>query len=110
MESQRRIAVVTGAGTGIGKAAALALLRAGYCVVLVGRRPDMLEKTAAESGAGPRAMPISADIRDPDAVPMLFQKVKEVFGRVDLLINNAGVNAPGIPFEDLDYSQWKPVV
>ena len=110
MESQRRIAVVTGAGTGIGKAAALALLRAGYCVVLVGRRPDMLEKTAAESGAGPRAMPISADIRDPDAVQMLFQKVKEVFGRVDLLFNNAGVNAPGSPFEDLAYSQWKPVV
>ncbi len=110
MESQRRIAVVTGAGTGIGKAAALALLKAGYCVVLVGRRPDILEKTAAESGAGPRAMPISADIRDPDAVQMLFQKVKEVFGRVDLLFNNAGVNAPGIPFEDLAYSQWKPVV
>jgi len=110
MESQRRIAVVTGAGTGIGKAAALALLKAGYCVVLVGRRPDILEKTAAESGAGPRAMPISADIRDPDAVQMLFQKVKEMFGRVDLLFNNAGVNAPGIPFEDLAYSQWKPVV
>ena len=110
MGSHRKVAVVTGAGTGIGKAAALALLKEGYRVALVGRRAELLEKTAAESGAGPRALAVPADVSNPESVRMLFQKTKEAFGRVDLLFNNAGVNAPGIPFEDLTYEQWKSVV
>jgi NAD(P)-dependent dehydrogenase (short-subunit alcohol dehydrogenase family) len=110
MDSHQKVAVVTGAGTGIGKAAALALLKEGYRVVLAGRRPEPLEKTATESGAGPRALAVSADVSNPESVRILFQKTKEAFGRVDLLFNNAGVNVPGIPFEDLTYEQWKSVV
>jgi NAD(P)-dependent dehydrogenase (short-subunit alcohol dehydrogenase family) len=110
MDSHRKVAVVTGAGTGIGKAAALALLKEGYRVVLVGRRAELLEKAAAEAGAGPRALAVPADVGNPESVRMLFQKTKEAFGHVDLLFNNAGVNAPGIPFEDLTYEQWKSVV
>ena len=110
MDSHRKVAVVTGAGTGIGKAAALALLKEGYCVVLAGRRAEFLEKAAAEAGAGSRALAVPADVGDPESVRMLFQKTKEAFGRVDLLFNNAGVNAPGIPFEDLTYEHWKAVV
>jgi NAD(P)-dependent dehydrogenase (short-subunit alcohol dehydrogenase family) len=85
-------------------------LKEGYRVVLVGRRAELLEKTAVESGAGPRALAVPADVSNPESVRMLFQKTKEAFGRVDLLFNNAGVNAPGIPFEDLTYEQWKSVV
>jgi NAD(P)-dependent dehydrogenase (short-subunit alcohol dehydrogenase family) len=110
MDSHEKVAVVTGAGTGIGKAAALALLKEGYRVVLVGRRVDLLEKTAAESAAGSRALAVPSDVSDPEAVRRLFRKTKEAFGRVDLLFNNAGVGAPGIPFEDLTYEQWKPAV
>jgi len=110
MGSHQKVAVVTGAGTGIGKAAALALLKGGYRVVLVGRRTELLEKTAAESGAGPRALAVPTDVSNPESVRMLFQKTKEAFGRVDLLFNNAGVSAPGIPFEDLTYEHWKSVV
>jgi NAD(P)-dependent dehydrogenase (short-subunit alcohol dehydrogenase family) len=110
MGSQQKVAVITGAGTGIGKAAALALLKEGYRVVLAGRRAELLEKTAAESGAGPRALAVPTDVSNPESVRILFQKTKDAFGRVDLLFNNAGVNAPGIPFEDLTYEQWKSVV
>ena len=110
MGSHQKVAVVTGAGTGIGKAAAFALLKEGYRVVLVGRRAELLEKAAAESGAGTRALAVPADVSNPESVRMLFQKTKEAFGRVDLLFNNAGVNAPGIPFEDLTYEHWKSVV
>ena len=110
MDSHRKVAVVTGAGTGIGKAAALALLKEGYCVVLAGRRAEFLEKAAVESGAGPRALVVPTDVSYPESVRMLFQKTKEAFGRVDLLFNNAGVGAPGIPFEDLTYEHWKTVV
>ncbi|MDD5099572.1 MAG: SDR family NAD(P)-dependent oxidoreductase [Syntrophales bacterium] len=110
MDSQMKVAVVTGAGTGIGKAAALALLKAGYGVVLTGRRAELLEKTSMESAAGARALVVQADVTDPESVRILFQKTKEAFGRVDLLFNNAGVGAPGIPFEDLAYEHWKPVV
>jgi len=110
MDSHQKVAVVTGAGTGIGKAAALALLKEGYRVVLVGRRAELLEKAAAEAGEGPRALAVPTDVSNPESVRMLFQKTKEAFGRVDLLFNNAGVNAPGIPFEDLAYEQWKSVV
>ena len=110
MSSHEKVAVVTGAGSGIGKAAALALLKEGYRVVLVGRRAELLVKAVAESGAGPSALAIPADVGNPESVRMLFQKTKEAFGRVDLLFNNAGVNAPGIPFEDRTYEQWKAVV
>jgi NAD(P)-dependent dehydrogenase (short-subunit alcohol dehydrogenase family) len=110
MGSHRKVAVITGAGTGIGKAAALALLKEGYHVALAGRRAELLEKAAAESGAGLRALVVPADVRNPESVRMLFQKTKEAFGRVDLLFNNAGVGAPGIPFEDLTYEHWKSVV
>ena len=110
MEAQKKVALVTGAGTGIGKAAALALLQAGWCVVLTGRRAELLEKTAAESGAGPRVLAVAADVSDQEAVRRLFARAKEAFGRLDLLFNNAGVGAPGIPFEELTFEQWKPTV
>jgi NAD(P)-dependent dehydrogenase (short-subunit alcohol dehydrogenase family) len=110
MGSNQKVAVVTGAGTGIGKAAALALLKEGYRVVLAGRRAELLEKTVAESGAGPLAVAVPTDVSNPESVRMLFQKTKEAFGRVDLLFNNAGVNVSGILFEDLTYEQWKSVV
>jgi NAD(P)-dependent dehydrogenase (short-subunit alcohol dehydrogenase family) len=111
MISQRKVAIVTGAGTGIGKSAALALLREGYSVVLAGRRADLLEKTAKEAGPyGSQALVVPADVSDPDSVHALFARTKEVFGRLDLLFNNAGTGAPAIPLEDLTYEQWKSVV
>ena len=110
MGSNQKVAVVTGAGTGIGKAAALALLKAGYGVVLVGRRAELLEKTMAEAGAGPVVLAVPTDVSHPESVRRLFQKTEEAFGRVDLLFNNAGVNVPGVPFEELPYEQWKAVI
>jgi NAD(P)-dependent dehydrogenase (short-subunit alcohol dehydrogenase family) len=110
MGSHQKVAVVTGAGTGIGKAAAFALLKEGYRVVLAGRRTELLEKTAAEAGEGPRALAVPTDVCNPESVRTLFQKTKEAFGRVDLLFNNAGIAAPGVPFEDITYEQWKSVV
>ena len=110
MDANGKVAVVTGAGTGIGRAAALALLKAGYRVVLAGRRPAPLDQTAAESEAGPRVLAVPTDVCRPESVRMLFRKTKEAFGRVDLLFNNAGVNVPGIPFEDLTCEQWQSVV
>ena len=103
-------AVVTGAGSGIGKAAALALLKDGWRVALAGRRRDALEAVAAESGAGARALVVPADVSNPDAVQSLFDQTFKAFGRVDLLFNNAGVSAPGIPLEDLTATQWRQVV
>jgi len=111
MGSTGKIAIVTGAGTGIGKAVALALLKEGWSVALAGRRAEPLEKAAAESGAGnSRTLVVSTDVGDPDAVGALFAKTREKFGRLDLLFNNAGMGAPGIPMEDLSYAQWKAVV
>ena len=110
MTSPSKVAVVTGAGTGIGKGVALALLKEGYSVALAGRRAELLEKTAAESGAGARALAVPTDVSNPEAVRALFAKTKDAFGRVDLLFNNAGTNAPGILFEDLTYEKWKSVV
>ncbi|HEY2523829.1 MAG TPA: SDR family oxidoreductase [Candidatus Binataceae bacterium] len=111
MSSTGKIAIVTGAGTGIGKQAALALLKEGYSVVLAGRRREKLEATAAENAAaGSRALVVPADVGDPASVKALFAKTREIFGRLDLLFNNAGVGAPGIPLEDLTYEQWKSVV
>jgi NAD(P)-dependent dehydrogenase (short-subunit alcohol dehydrogenase family) len=105
-----KVAIVTGAGSGIGKSTALALLREGYCVVLAGRRVEPLETTAAESGAGSRALVVPTDVTDPESVRNLFARTKETFGRLDLLFNNAGTGAPGVPLEDLSYEQWKTVV
>ncbi len=105
-----KIAIVTGAGTGIGKAAALALLNDGWHVALAGRRAEPLEVVVAESGAGPRAVAVPTDVADPHAVRALFDRVVQAFGRVDLLFNNAGVNAPGVPLDELTIEQWKNVV
>ena len=105
-----KVALVTGAGTGIGKSAALALLKDGYHVALVGRRADMLEKTAAESGAKDRAMACPADITKPENVKAVFAKVKDTWGRLDVLFNNAGMGAPAVPMEDLPLETWKAVV
>jgi NAD(P)-dependent dehydrogenase (short-subunit alcohol dehydrogenase family) len=106
-----KVAVVTGAGTGIGKAAALALLKEGYSVALAGRRPEPLEKAVADSGAGTRAIAVSTDVGNPESVRALFAKVKSSFGgRLDVLFNNAGMGAPAIPMEDLTYEQWTAVV
>lgn len=110
MNSKQKIAIVTGAGTGVGRAAALALLADGYSVVLAGRRLEPLDAVVAESGAGARALPVPTDVSDPDSVKNLFEAATAAFGRVDLLFNNAGVNAPGIPLEDLTLAQWKNVV
>ena len=105
------IALVTGAGSGIGRAASLGLQAAGWTVVLAGRRAGELEKTAAMAGsAEPRMMPVPADVADPAAVRDLFARIKDAFGRLDLLFNNAGINAPAVPMDELSYEQWSAVV
>ena len=108
--TQNKVALVTGAGTGIGKAAALAMLKDGYRVALVGRRKELLEKAAADSGAKERVLVLAADITQPEAVKGVFSKVKEAWGRLDVLFNNAGMGAPAVPMEDLPYEKWKEVV
>ncbi len=111
MTSNGKVAIVTGAGTGVGKASALALLHDGYSVVLAGRRTEPLEETVQEAGdAGSRTLTVSVDVGDPDAVATLFSKTVEAYGRLDVLFNNAGHGAPGILLEDLTYEQWKRVV
>ena len=111
MDSGRKVAVVTGAGSGIGRHVAIALVQNGYSVVLTGRRKQILEAAALEAGrADSRTLVLPADVRDPDAVSALFAKTKDVFGRLDLLFNNAGISAPGVPLEDLTYDQWKASV
>jgi len=109
--TENRVAVVTGAGSGIGKAAALALLKDGFCVALAGRRGALLEQTAQEAGgAAARALVVPTDVSDPESVKRLFARIREAFGRVDVLFNNAGANAPGVPFDELPYERWKTVV
>ena len=111
MGESNRVAIVTGAGTGIGKYSALALLEAGFSVVLAGRRAEALESTVAEAGPlGPNTLVVPTDVGNPEAVSALFRKTKERFGRLDVLFNNAGSGAPAIPLEDLTYEQWKTVV
>jgi NAD(P)-dependent dehydrogenase (short-subunit alcohol dehydrogenase family) len=106
-----KVATVTGAGSGIGKAVALALLGEGYAVVLAGRRAELLDGTARESGAPPaRALAVPTDVTDPHSVQALFDMVRETFGRLDLLFNNAGINVPGVPLEELSVEKWKAVV
>src|SRR5918997_4624477 len=105
-----KVAIVTGAGSGVGKAVSLALLGEGYSVALAARRPDALERTVAEAGAaGERALPVPTDVGDPEAVRALFARTREAFGRLDLLFNNAGTGARGL-LEDLTYEQWQTVV
>ena len=110
MSSTSRIVVVTGAGSGIGRAAALAFLGAGWSVALAGRRLQALEATASRSGAGDRALAVVTDVTAPDSVNALFRSVRERFGRLDVLFNNAGTSAPAVPLEDLAFEQWQKVV
>ncbi|MFD1709115.1 SDR family oxidoreductase [Ottowia sp. GY511] len=105
-----RVAIVTGAGSGIGRAAALALLNDGWQVALAGRRAEPLQAVAAESGAGDRALAVPTDVSQPAEVKALFDQTVARFGRVDLLFNNAGVNNPPGPFEDWTPEQWRGVV
>jgi NAD(P)-dependent dehydrogenase (short-subunit alcohol dehydrogenase family) len=111
MTSPSKVAIVTGAGTGIGKAVAVAFLRDGYRVALAGRRKELLEKAAAEAGARDgQALVVATDVSQPESVRALFAQTKQAFGRLDVLFNNAGTNAPGVALEDLSYEQWKAVV
>ena len=109
--AQQKVALVTGAGTGIGRATALALMKAGYNAVLTGRRKDMLEETAKLGGdTGAKTLAVPADMKNPAEISALFAKTMEVFGRLDVLFNNAGIGAPPVPFEDVSVDQWKAVV
>jgi NAD(P)-dependent dehydrogenase (short-subunit alcohol dehydrogenase family) len=111
MSEPTKVAIVTGAGTGIGKSVALALLQEGYAVVLAGRRQEPLEATAtAARGATSRTLVVPTDVGDPASVRALFARTRETFGRLDVLFNNAGGGAPPIPLEDLTYEQWQAVV
>jgi NAD(P)-dependent dehydrogenase (short-subunit alcohol dehydrogenase family) len=111
MDSSPKIAIVTGAGSGIGKYVAVGLAQKGYSVVLAGRRKEPLEATALEvRQANSQALVVPADISDPSSVRDLFAKSKDAFGRLDLLFNNAGISGRAIPLEDLTYEQWKSVI
>ena len=111
MSKNDKVAVITGAGSGIGRATALALLADGWRVAVAGRRPAPLDETVGLAGANSEhALAVPTDVGDPKSVEALFAKVKEKFGRVDVLFNNAGQNAPGVLFEDLPYEKWKSVV
>ncbi len=110
MSGAHKIAVVTGAGTGIGRAAALALMKIGFTAVLVGRRLEKLQETQKLGGDTGQSLPMLADMIDPASIATLFAKVMETFGRLDLLFNNAGTGAPAVPFENLGLEQWQAVV
>jgi NAD(P)-dependent dehydrogenase (short-subunit alcohol dehydrogenase family) len=109
MPSTEKVALVTGAGSGIGRAAALALLREGYAVALAGRRADALAETAALA-RGTRSLVVPTDVTDPVSVKALFDATVAAFGRLDVLFNNAGTGAPAVPIEDFDFLKWKQVV
>ncbi len=110
MSQTTKVALVTGAGTGIGKASALALLAEGYAVVLAGRRRDLLEAVAVEAGSEAQTLVVPTDVGDPPAVRALFAATKRTFGRLDVLFNNAGSGAPPVPLEDLAFEKWRAVV
>jgi NAD(P)-dependent dehydrogenase (short-subunit alcohol dehydrogenase family) len=106
-----KIAIVTGAGTGVGRAASLALMKAGFTVVLAGRRIEMLQETQKLGEAeGGHSLPVSADMADPASIAALFARTMDAYGRLDVLFNNAGMGAPPLPFEDLGLEQWQAVV
>ena len=107
--STSKVVLVTGAGTGIGRAVALAFLRDGHRVVLAGRRVEPLQSVAKESGTD-RALPVSTDVGNPDSVAALFAQIKDKFGRLDVLVNNAGVSGLGMSFEDIGFEQWQNIV
>jgi NAD(P)-dependent dehydrogenase (short-subunit alcohol dehydrogenase family) len=109
-EVANKIAVVTGAGTGVGRAAALALMRVGFTVVLAGRRREMLEETQKLGDNVGKSLPVTADMTDSDSISALFKRVKDTYGRLDLLFNNAGMGAPPVNFEDLPLASWQAVV
>ncbi|MGP8119016.1 MAG: SDR family oxidoreductase [Xanthobacteraceae bacterium] len=108
--SGRKIAIVTGAGSGVGRATSLALMKAGFTVVLTGRRADKLEETAQAGHALGESLVVPADMADPASIAALFAKTADTFGRLDLVFNNAGIGAPPVPFEDVSVAQWKAVV
>jgi NAD(P)-dependent dehydrogenase (short-subunit alcohol dehydrogenase family) len=111
MSTHHKVAIVTGASSGIGKAVAMAFLKDGYRVALAGRRKELLEQAAAEAGAtSAQALSMPTDIRDPASVRALFTQTKEAFGRLDVVFNNAGISAGGVLLEDLSYEQWQAVV
>ena len=111
MNADRKVALVTGAGQGIGKAAAHGLLADGWTVVFSGRRQETLEAAIAEAGAGAdTAIAVTCDVGKPDQVAALFAETKSAFGRLDLLFNNAGISAPPVPLEDLRFDKWQQVV
>jgi len=110
-DTSQRIALVTGAGSGIGRAVALGLLQDGFHVVLTGRRPEPLAEVAAiAEAAGQNALAIPADVRDEHSVQALFDEIEKRYGRLDVLFNNAGVNAPAVPMDELSVAQWKDVI
>lgn len=109
--SSSKIALVTGAGSGIGRAVALALLQDGFSVVLAGRRPEpLVELAAAAQAAGQQTLAVSTDVRDPASVQALFDQIEATFGRLDVLFNNAGVNAPAVTMDELPLEKWKDVI
>jgi NAD(P)-dependent dehydrogenase (short-subunit alcohol dehydrogenase family) len=111
MASHGKVAIVTGAGSGVGRAVSLALMRDGYGVVLAGRRQEPLEDTARQGKElGAKSVVVPTDVGDPAAVKALFARTKEAFGRLDLLFNNAGAGTPPVPIEELTFEQWKTVV
>jgi NAD(P)-dependent dehydrogenase (short-subunit alcohol dehydrogenase family) len=111
MSTSAKIALVTGAGTGVGRAVAIALAKAGYSLVLAGRRKEMLDKVAAELNAlGAQALAVPTDVSKRESILVLFATVKSSFGRLDLLFNNAGIGAPPVPLEDLPFETWQNVV
>ena len=110
MNAERKTAIVTGAGSGIGRHVSISLLRDGYAVVLAGRREEFLQETASAAPEGSRVLVVRTDVSDPDSVQHLFGETKQAFGRLNLLFNNAGINVPAIPLEDLSFEQWQSVV
>jgi NAD(P)-dependent dehydrogenase (short-subunit alcohol dehydrogenase family) len=109
MAAQNKVAIVTGASTGIGQAAGMALVKAGWKVAFAARRAELLERIAAECGAD-KALAVVADVRKPESVKSLFAQTTQKFGRLDLLFNNAGMGAPAVPMDELPYEKWKEVV